>query len=245
MLDGEPKSLHQPIIADGLRERRIFDPRYAVNTLIGLEKSAGLLQDIYLQMVVGSGGMALNGLLSPKQRVIKDLDVVTITGTDESNTRFRQLFDAKRKELGLCNETSDVFTIKPATGETAQVDGLYPLYNIIHMLTWARPHIVSMSDHFRKKVLFNACSRTLSNTAVSELPPDYLVAAASIGGLLEKDLTGLSIEQIRELVDFATEYKMGYYLGKHTDADVKTSSSLPSRLKWGGLAEKLSSFGIS
>ncbi len=244
MTDGGFDSPRPDGVAGETKRRETIDPRYVIDTLTQKEQSKGLFEDIDLQMVVGSGGMVLNGLLTTEQHPIKDLDTVTATHQGEVATRVRKLFDEERGKLHLCNETSDVFLIKPATGEFADKDGPYPIYNIIHMLTWARPHIVTMSDYFKDTVMQNACKGILSNTQVSELPPDYLIAAESIGGLLEKDFTKLSIPQIKNIVDTATQYKLDYYLGNHTDGDVKTSVSLPSKLKWGILSEKLLSFGI-
>lgn len=224
--------------------KRTINPSVMVAELTRREKQAGLIKQIDLQMVVGSAGMVVNGLLPAEIRPIKDLDTVTVVGSYERADNIRKFFDENRKELALCEQTSDVFVASPSTGRFAEEDGPYPMDNILHMLTWARPHVVRMSDHFRNTVLRNACRGILNNTHITELPDDYLVAAASIGALLEEDLSTLTTQQIRELVDVATQYKIDYYTGKHNDYAIKTSVSLPGNLKWKGLWEKLNSFGI-
>lgn len=221
-----------------------IDPHNAVNELIRRETAAGLLGQIDLQMVVGSAGMVVNGLLPAESRQIKDLDTVTVVSSSEQAKTMRDFYDKNRDELALCNETSDVFVANPLTGRMAEEDGPYPIHNILHMLTWARPHIVRMSDHFRNTVMRNACRGILSDTHITELPSDYLVSATSIGALLERNLSILTTQQIRELVDIATQYKIDYYTGKHSDHAIKTSVSLPSKLKWEMLLDKLETFGI-
>jgi len=211
------------------------------------EQEQGLLDQIDLQMVVGSSGSILEGLITPQTRAVKDLDTVTVVGSDAVAERVRRFMDKKRDELTLCHETSDVFVAAPLTGmvgEWAKDNGTYPIYNIQHMLTWARPHIIRMSDHFRNDVIRSACAEILSDSQIAELPDSYLVSAASIGGLLEADFRHLSTQQVMEIVDIATQYKTDYYLGKHDDYGVKTAISIPRNLLYGQLWTKLSEYGV-
>lgn len=224
--------------------KRVIDPKRAVDELVKKEEGNNLLGYIDLQMVVGSAGMILEGLLPATARQIKDLDTVTVVSDGEIADRIRDFFDENRGELGLCNETSDVFVVSPLTGKMAKRSGKYPMDSAIHMLTWARPYVIKMSDHFRNKVLAEACRGILSEAHLAELSDSYLVAAASIGGLLEEDLSSLSTKQVRELVDLATEYKLEYYTGEHDDYGIKTSVGLPRELRYGRLRYKLSEWGI-
>jgi hypothetical protein len=186
----------------------------------------------------------LEGLLAAGARQIKDLDTVTVVGSDEAAGRIEEFFDRNRDELKLCPQTSDVFVARPLTGESAEKDGPYPAYMILHMLTWARPYVIRMSDRFRHEVLGSTSRGVLSDQHLEELPDGYLIAALSIGFLSGNNLCPLTTEQIKQLVDVATQYKLDYYTGERDDYAVKTGVTLPDRLRWGALYKKLSGFGL-
>ena len=93
--------------------RKGVDPFNSTEELQKREKKEGLFKLIKLQMAVGSAGMILENLLSPKAREIRDLDIVTVVNNRKALERICVFFDRNRSDLGLCPNTSDVFILNP------------------------------------------------------------------------------------------------------------------------------------